>query len=117
MKEKQALLKPICHKIDHYKVQIFSCDRVGARKRWGDKLIELFSEGQCIAQAVFACEKEDIPEPYVSGDKIFYFAHSSQYEAVLDLLRNEDSVYICWRPISDPKEPRDGDAFFSTEEG
>ncbi len=99
-------------KIDSYSVQLYAVDRKGGRTRWGDKTILLYSKGREVAQAVFAREGCNPPEPYFSGDKIFYFAHASQYEAVMDLLRNEKEVYISWKPVSDPKEPQDGDAFF-----
>jgi len=78
-------------KIDSYSVQLYAVDRKGGRTRWGDKTILLYSGGRV------------------------YFAHASQYAAVMDLLRNEKSVYISWKPVSDPKEPQDGDAFFHTD--
>lgn len=102
------------YKIDSYSVQLYAIDRKGGRTRWGDKTILLYSRGREVAQAVFAEEGSKPPEPYFSNDKIFYFAHASQYDAVIDLLRNEKSVYISWKPVSDPKEPQDGDAFFHT---
>jgi hypothetical protein len=48
--------------------------------------------------------------------KIYYFAQASMYATVIDLLRNEKPVHIAWKQISDPKEPRDGDAYFYTGE-
>lgn len=102
-------------KIDSYSVQLYAVDRKGGRTRWGDKTILLYSAGREVARAVFAGEGSKPPEPYFSEGKIFYFSHASQYTAVMDLLRNEKSVYITWRPISDPKEPQDGDAFFHTD--
>lgn len=104
------------YKIDSYSVQVYAPDRKGGRTRWGDKLIYLYSGGENIAQAVFAREGFKPPEPYFSGEKIYFFASSYQYAAVIDLLRNEKPVYIAWRPISDPKEPKDGDAYFHTGE-
>jgi len=103
------------YKIDGYKVQIYANDKKGGRTRWGDKAILLYSGGECVAQAVFSCDDTEIPEPYISSGKIYYFAPSSQYSDVIDLLRNEKPVYIAWKPVSDPKETRDGDAYFYTE--
>ena len=101
-------------KIDSYSVHLYAIDRKGGRTRWGDKAIYLYSGGREIAQAVFAGEGCSPPEPYFSGGKIYYFAQASQYAAVMDLLRNEEPVYIAWKPVSDPKEPCDGDAYFCT---
>lgn len=100
------------YRIDDYTIEIFASDLKGARTRWGQNIIHLFSEGKEVAQAVFAREGEDVPEPYLSGDKIFYSAPWHLYGDILDLLRNEKPVYIVWKPVSDPKEPGDGDAFF-----
>lgn len=102
------------YRIDSYQIEIYAVDRKGGRTRWGDRAIRLFSQGKEVAQAVFAREGEKCPEPYLEEDKIYYFASSSQYMSVLDLLRNETQVFICWTPVHDPKESRDGDAFFST---
>jgi len=99
-------------KIDSYSVHIYAKDRKGGRTRWGDKLIELYSGGKNVARAVFAREGFKAPEPYFSGGKIYFFAQSNQYGPVIDLLRNEEPVYIAWRPVADPKEPNDGDAYF-----
>lgn len=103
-------------KIDSYSVQLYAIDRKGGRTRWGDKTILLYSGGKQVAQAVFAGEDTSLPEPYFSAGKIYYFAQASMYAAVIDLLRNEKPVNIAWKPISDPKEPRDGDAYFYTGE-
>jgi len=103
-----------CFKIDNYSVQLYAKDRKGRRTRWGDKLIYLYSEGQEVAHAVFAGEGFKAPEPYFSDGKIYFFAESCQYAAVMDLLRNEKPVYIAWKPVADPKEPGDGDAYFYT---
>jgi len=35
-------------------------------------------------------------------------------EYKIDLLRNEKAVFIAWKPISDPREENDGDAYFYT---
>lgn len=108
-------MKTTSYKIDNYSVEIYANDRKGARTRWGDRLIHLYSKGEHIGQATFACEGNKAPEPYFSGEKIYYFAPSYLYSSVIDLLRNEKPVFIAWRPISDPKEPKDGDAFFYTD--
>jgi hypothetical protein len=105
----------LSYKIDTYAVKIFSNDSKGRRTRWGDKCIQLFSEGKEIAQAVFAKPGHDVPEPYVKEGKIYYFAESAQFADVLHLLRDEKPVHIAWEPVHDPKEPDDGDAFFYTE--
>ena len=110
-------MKITSHKIDKYTIEIFAHDKKGVRKRWGDRIIYLYSNERLIAQATFACEEEKVPEPYLSGEMIYYFAPSSQYDSVLDLLRNEKTVFIAWKPVSDPKEPRDGDAYFYTDPG
>jgi hypothetical protein len=103
-------------KIDSYGVQLYAVDRKGGRTRWGDKKILLYSGGKQVAQAVFAGEGFSPPEPYFSAGKIYYFAQASMYGAVIDLLRKEKTVYIAWKPVSDPKEAQDGDAFFYTGE-
>ncbi len=102
------------YQVDSYVVEIFASDLKGARTRWGEKIIRLFSQGQEVAQAVFAREGAEVPEPYVAGGKIYYFAPGHQYHEVIDLLRHEAVVYIAWKPISDPQEPNDGDAYFYT---
>jgi len=107
-------MKTIEYKIDNYAVEVYASDLKGARTRWGEKLIRLYSEGKEIAQAVFARKEEKVPESYISEGKIFYFAPDYHYAAVMDLLRNEKPVYIVWQPVYDPKEPNDGDAFFRT---
>ncbi len=104
------------YKIDSYYVQLNAIDRKGGRTRWSDKTILLYSGGKLVAQAVFAGEGFSPPEPYFSTGKIYYFAQAGMYGAVIDLLRNEKTVHIVWKPISDPKEPRDGDAYFYTGE-
>ncbi|MFB0565914.1 MAG: hypothetical protein ACETWK_09590 [Candidatus Aminicenantaceae bacterium] len=107
-------MRIICFKIDNYSVQLYAKDRKGRRTRWGDKLIYLYSGGREVAHAVFAREGFKAPEPYFSDGKIYFFADSYQYAAVMDLLRNEKPVFIAWKPVADPKEPRDGDAYFYT---
>lgn len=102
-------------KIDSYVIKIFGNDSKGDRTRWSDRVINLFNEGKEIAQAVFAKPGHEIPEPYFSEGKIYYFAGSDQFADVLNLLRNEKLVYIVWEPVHDPKEPDDGDAYFYAE--
>ncbi len=108
-------MKSIEYRIDSYVIEIYSSDLKGARTRWGEKIIRLYSQGKEVAQAVFAREDAELPEPYLSAGKIYYFAPGRQYADVLDLLRNEQPVCIAWKPISDPQEPNDGDAYFYTE--
>ena len=103
------------YKIDRFSIEIYASDLEGARTRWGQKKIRLFSGEEEVAQAVFAREGAKIPEPYLSGRKIFYFAPEHQYRDVIDLLRSEKTVYIGWKPVIDAKEPNDGDAFFRTD--
>ena len=103
------------YKIDSYCVKIFGNDSKGSRTRWGDRCIHLYSEGKEIAQAVFAKPGHEVPEPYFSEGKIYYFAGGDQFADVLNLLRQDNPVYIAWEPIHDPKEPEDGDAYFFTE--
>ena len=102
------------YKIDDYSVEIYAGDLKGARTRWGEKAIYLYSGGREVAQAVFAREGAKLPEPYLSGGKIYYFAPASQFADVIDLLRNEKEVFIAWKPVSDPREEDDGDAYFFT---
>jgi len=45
---------------------------------------------------------------------IYFFAPSTQYQAVKDLLEGDRPVYMIWESVSDPKEPQDGDAYFFT---
>jgi hypothetical protein len=105
------------YKIDDYSVEIYASDLKGARTRWGEKIIRLYSEGKEVAQAVFAREGAELPEPYLSAGKIFYFASGSQFADVIHLLRNEQPVYIAWKPLSDPQEENDGDAYFYSARG
>lgn len=109
------MIKTTSFKIDDYSVQIYAKDKKGERTRWGDKLIFLYSGSRQVAQAVFAREGFEAPEPYFSSGKIFFFAQSQLYPAVIDLLRGEKPVYIAWEPVHDSKEPNDGDAYFYTE--
>lgn len=102
------------YKIDDYSIEIYASDLKGARTRWGEKAITLYSGGREVAQAVFAREGAKLPEPYLSEGKIYYFAPGHQFADVIALLRNEKDVFIAWKPISDPREENDGDAYFHT---
>jgi len=102
------------YKIDAYTVEIHSGDRKGSRTRWGDRIIHIYSEGKEIGQAVFSHEGSKIPEPYLAEGKIYYFSSWRQYPDVIDLLRNFKPAFLAWKPINDPKEESDGDAYFST---
>ncbi|MCP2620346.1 hypothetical protein NLC35_03790 [Candidatus Aminicenantes bacterium AC-334-K16] len=109
-------MKEIKYKIDQYRIEIYSRDMKGKRTRWADRIIYLFSEGKEVAQAVFAVEGEKVPEPFLSDDKkIFFFAASARFLEVLKILRSFETVYIIWQPIYDPKEKKDGDAYFLAE--
>lgn len=105
----------LCYKIDNFSIRLYGNDQKGGRTRWGDKVIMLKSEGRVVGQAVFAREGAKAPEAYRSGDKIYFFAPSSQYHVVMELLRRSEPVYLIWETVDDPKERDDGDAFFSTE--
>jgi len=108
-------MKRHCYKIEHYSIRLYGNDQKGGRTRWGDKVIVLTSNEKVIGQAVFAREGAKSPEAYRSGDKIYFFAPSSQYSVVMELLRRHEPVYLNWEAVNDPKEKDDGDAFFSTE--
>ena len=108
-------MRRLSYKIDSFDIRLYGNDQKGGRTRWGDKVIRLTSKGKEIGQAVFAREGAKSPEAYCSGDKIFFFAPSSQYSAVVELLRRPEPVYLNWESVNDPKEKDDGDAFFSNE--
>lgn len=105
-------MKKVEYKIDKYSIKLFAHDKKGKRRRWGDKVITLFSEGREIGRAVFAAEGERIPEPYFADSLIYFFAPGYQYKAVKNLLEGDGPVYLVWEYVSDPKEPQDGDAYF-----
>ncbi|MBN1273338.1 MAG: hypothetical protein JXB26_13810 [Candidatus Aminicenantes bacterium] len=107
-------MKTISFRIDKYRIRLYGADNKGARTRWGDKAIDLYSEGTLIGEAVFAAEGESPPDSFFAEGKIHYFASNSQYPVVINLLRNEKYVTLNWKPVSDPREPGDGDAFFET---
>ena len=105
----------ISFKIDDFSIKLYAVDRKGARKRWGDRVIDLYSGGKLVAQAVFGSIVKDIPEPFFSKGMIHFFAPSDQFKAVTDLLREGRSVYIAWEPVRDSREANDGDAYFYVE--
>lgn len=107
------------YKIDRYSIEFFAVDRKGNRRRWGDRVLKLFSDGRLVAQAVFSSQVKDIPEPYMADGKIYYFAHSDQVSELLKMLQTAHAAYIAWKPVHDPREFNDGDAvfIFEAEEG
>ncbi|MBN1223228.1 MAG: hypothetical protein JXB23_08250 [Candidatus Aminicenantes bacterium] len=108
-------MNSVRHRIDSFIVEVFAADLKGLRKRWGDKVIKLFSNGKEVGRAVFALDKAKIPEPYFSNGIIYYFASGGQFESVMKLLDSQSPVFIVWESVRDPKEPGDGDAYFCTD--
>ena len=104
------------YRIDTYSVEFNAVDRKGSRRRWGHRVLKLYSEGREVAQAVFSTQKSQIPEPYISDGIIHYFAPAGQFSEILSMLRGGHAAFIAWRPIYDPKEARDGDAVFIFED-
>ena len=100
------------HKIDNYLVRLYGNDTKGRLTRIDDKEILLYAGGKLVGHASFAKEGNKTGDSHVYQDVVYFRAPSSQYPQVIDLLRNENPVYIAWRPIADPKEPKDGDAYF-----
>ena len=49
-------MKTTEYRIDDYTVEIYSSDLKGARTRWGEKIIRLYSGDKEVGQAVFARE-------------------------------------------------------------
>jgi len=74
----------------------------------------LYSDGKLVGHATFSKEGHSIGDSHVYQDVIYLRAPASQYDAVIDLLRNEKPVYIGWYPKPDAKEEDDGDAYFAT---
>lgn len=105
----------ISFKIDDFSIKLYAVDNKGTRKRWGDRIIQMYFGGKEVARAVFGSPLKDIPEPHFSGGIIHYFASTDQFEAVAELLRGGRIVYIAWEPVRDTKEKNDGDAYFYTE--
>lgn len=104
----------IHYKIDNYLIRLFGNDSRGQVTRIADKEILLYSNGKLVGHATFSKEGHNIGDSHVSQDVIYLRAPTSQYDAVVDLLRNEKPVYIGWYPKPDAKEEGDGDAYFAT---
>jgi hypothetical protein len=102
------------YKIDNYLVRLYGNDTKGRLTRIDDKEILLYSDGKLIGHASFAKEGNKTGDSHVYQDVIYFRAPSSQYSQVIDLLRNEDPVYIGWYPKADSAEEADGDAYFAT---
>lgn len=102
------------YKIDNYLVRLYGNDTKGHVTRIADREILLYSEGKLVGHATFAKEGHVTGDSHVYQDVIYLRAPTSQYKAVIDLLRNEKSVYIGWYPKPDAKEESDGDAYFAT---
>ncbi len=100
------------HKIDEYSVQIYANDLRGNVMRWAAGVIYLYSSGKHVATAYFARDGYTAPDATYAGGKIYFHAQGEQYERVLDMLRNEEPVYLRWVPHPDPGEPNDGNAYF-----
>jgi len=102
------------YKIDDYLVRLYGNDTKGQLTRVADKEILLYSEGKLVGHATFAKEGHMTGDSHVYQDVIYLHAPTSQYDAVIDLLRNEKPVYIGWYPKPDAREESDGDAYFAT---
>jgi len=102
------------HKIDKYLVRLYGNDTKGRLTRIDDKEILLYSKGKLVGHASFAKEGNKTGDSHVYQDVVYFRAPSSQYPQVIDLLRNENSVYIGWYPKPDSTEEGDGDAYFAT---
>jgi len=102
------------YKIDNYLVRLFGNDARGQVTRIADREILLYSDGRLVGHATFSKEGHNIGDSHVYQDVIYLRAPASQYDAVIDLLRNEKPVYIGWYPKPDAKEEDDGDAYFAT---
>ena len=101
-------------KIDSYSLQVYANDLRGSLTRWATKVIYMYSGGKNVASAYFAREGFTAPDAVFSGGKIYFHAPGYQYEAVVDILRNEEPAYIAWVPHKDAKEPNDGNAIIYT---
>lgn len=102
------------YKIDNYLVRLYGNDTKGQVTREADKEILVYSEGKLVGHATFAKEGHVTGDSHVYQGVIYLCAPTSQYETVIDLLRNEKPVYIGWYPKPDAKEENDGDAYFAT---
>lgn len=107
-------MSSVTHKIDEYAVQIYANDLRGNFTRWAAAVINLYAEGQHVGSAYFARNGYTAPDCIYSNGKILYHAQGEQYSRVLDLLRNEDPVFIRWAPQVDTGEENDGNAYIYT---
>ncbi len=107
-------MKEMHFKIDNYIVRLYGNDSRGQVTRIADKEILLYSDGKLVGHATFSKEGHNIGDSHVSQGVIYLRAPTSQYDAVVDLLRNEKPVYIGWYPKPDAKEEGDGDAYIAT---
>ncbi len=101
----------VTHTVDEYSVQLYSNDLRGNLTRWAAGVIHFYSSGQHVGTGYFARDGYVGPDATYSGGKIYYHAQGEQFERVLDLLRNEQPVYLRWVPQSDPGESNDGIAY------
>jgi hypothetical protein len=106
----------IRHRVDKYKVRVYGTDLKGNEWRWASKIIDLYSENIHVATCYFVRKdgRSSGGDDSGSSGQISFIAPEDQYESVIDLLRNENPVFINWLPKSDSQEPNDGDAFFET---
>ena len=102
------------HEIDSYLVRLYGNDTKGQVTRIADKEILVYSGGKLVGHAIFAKEGHVTGDSHVYHGVIYLRAPTSQYDAEIDLLRNEKPVYIGWYPKPDAKEESDGDAYFAT---
>lgn len=107
--------RTVTYHVEGYSVELYGTDKKGKRTRWGDKIINIYSSGKNVGQAVFTAEGEDSQDSYFADGKIYYFAPGSQFQSVLDLLKTSTTVHFAWRPVFDTKESNDGDAIFYTD--
>ena len=102
------------HRIDSYKIRVFGNDDAGNEWRWASKVIELYSDQIHVGTAYFAKTDRKAGESGFGLNQISFLAPDYQYQSVIDLLRNEFPVFLCWAPKTDSSEPNDGDAYFET---
>jgi hypothetical protein len=102
------------YQIDKYCLRIYANDLRGSVTRWGTKVILFYSEGKHVASGYFAREGFTAPDAQFSGGKIYFHAPGYQYQPAVDMLRNEEPVFISWILRSDPGEPNDGIALLYT---
>ena len=107
-------MRGLHYEIDDYLVRLYGNDSRGHLTRIADKEILLYSGGKMVGHATFAKEGHKTGDSHVYQGVIYLHATTSQYDAVIDLLRNEKPVYIGWYPKPDATEENDGDAYFAT---